>query len=110
MLRVLSIVHVAITLPTRWLAGKTQDLAKYDWGVAGMGVCVDLMEKAFQQVAKDGEKLLEDNFMMKFFMPISDRVKSFEDYLTMTFEERTAHPMCSVHNDDKALLYDLLKL
>ena len=65
MLRVLSIVHVAITLPTRWLAGKTQDLVKYDWSVADMGLCVDLMEKAFLQVAEDGEKLLEEIFIMK---------------------------------------------
>ena len=65
MLRVLSIVHVSITLPTRWLVGKTQDLEKYDWGVANMGLCVDLTEKVFLQVAKDGEKLLEENFIMK---------------------------------------------
>ena len=37
-------------------------------------------------------------------------MKPFEDYLTMTFEERTARPMCFVHNDNKALPYDLLKL
>ena len=47
---------------------------------------------------------------MKILKLISDRVKPFEDYLTMTFEERTAHPVCSIHNDDKALPYDLLKL
>ena len=110
MLRVLSIVHIAITLPMRWHARKTQDLAKYEWGVADMGLCVDLMEKAFMQVAEDGEKLIKEHFIMKCFKPISDRVKPFEDYLTMIFEERTANPMCSVHNDDKKLPYDLLKL
>ena len=30
LLRVLSIVRIAITLPTRWLAGNTEDLAKYN--------------------------------------------------------------------------------
>ena len=69
--------------------------------MTNMGLCVDLMEKSFLQVAEDGEKLLEENFIMKIFKPISDKVKPFEDFLTMTFEETTANPMCSVHNDDK---------
>ena len=30
MLRVLAILHVAVIVTTRWLAGKTQDIAKYD--------------------------------------------------------------------------------
>ena len=31
--RVLSILHIAICIPTRWLAGKTQELAEFRFGV-----------------------------------------------------------------------------
>ena len=110
MLRVLAILHVAVTVPTLWLAGKTQDLAKYDWGVADMGLCVDLMEATFLEVSEDGEMMLDEDFMMNIFKPIANKVKPFEDYLTMMFEEKTSYPMCSFNENDKVLPYDLLKL
>ena len=88
MLRVLAIVHVALTMPTWQLAGKTQDLATYDWGVADMGLSVDLMEAAFLEVSEDGENMLDEEFMMNIFKPIANKVKPFEDYLTMIFEAK----------------------
>ncbi len=48
MFRVLSILHIAICIPTRWLAGKTQELAGFQFGVRDMGWTVDLMEEAFE--------------------------------------------------------------
>jgi hypothetical protein len=53
MLRVLEIVHVAMTVPTRWLSEKTQDLSKYDYCLEGMGLCVDLLETVFLEISKD---------------------------------------------------------
>ena len=88
MLRVLTIIHVAVTVSTRWLAEKIQDLTKYDWGVADMGLSVDLMEAAFLEVSEDGEKMLDEEFMMNIFKPIANKVKPFEDYLTMIFEAK----------------------
>ena len=43
MLRVLSILHISVCLPTRWLAGNTQNLANYDFGYYDMGSAQDLM-------------------------------------------------------------------
>ena len=110
MLRVLAILQVAVTVPIQWLAEKTKDLAKYDWGVADMGLCVDLMKVAFLEVSEDGEMMLDEDFMMNIFKPIANKVKPFEDYLTMMFEEKTSYPICSFNKNDKGLSYDLLKL
>ncbi len=48
--RVLAILHVAICIPTRWLADKTQELAKFQFGVRDMGRIVDLMEDSFEKM------------------------------------------------------------
>jgi hypothetical protein len=39
--RVLAILHVAICIPTRWLAGKTQELTEFQFGVRDMGRTID---------------------------------------------------------------------
>ena len=38
-----AIVHFAFILPMRWLAGKTHELAKYNWLVASMGCVYDIL-------------------------------------------------------------------
>ena len=55
LLRVCVIIDMAIVMPTRWLAGFTQDLAGYDFGVVDMGTVIDLMESAFLEVTEDGK-------------------------------------------------------
>ena len=75
-----------------------------------MGICVDLMEAVSLEVSEDGEKMLDEEFMMNIFKPIANKVKPFEDYLTMMFEEKTSYPMCSFNENDKVLPCDLLKL
>jgi hypothetical protein len=57
---VLSILHIATWIPTRWLAGKTQALAEFQFGVQDMGWTVDLMEEAFEKIANDGEMMLDE--------------------------------------------------
>ncbi len=47
--QVLAILHVAICIPTRWLAGKTQELTEFQFGVWDMGRTIDLMEDALEK-------------------------------------------------------------
>ncbi len=74
---VLSILHIAICIPTRWFAGKTPELAEFRFGVQDMGRRVDLMEEAFEKIANDGEMMLDKEFMMNIFEPIVDQVEPF---------------------------------
>ena len=109
MLRVLSILHIAVCMPLRWLSGNCQDLAEHDFGVADMAWTVDLMEKAFTRVANNGELLLDEDFMMNIFKDISDKVPPFKEYLLFMFTEKRSNPLCSRSKDDKVLPYDLLR-
>ena len=43
LLRVLIILYISICLPTRWLAGKVEELADYDFGYWDMGRALDCM-------------------------------------------------------------------
>ena len=67
LLRVLSIMHIYICLPLGWFAGNCGNLRKYGFGVADMPKAVDLMDKAFYEITKDGDVMLDDDFMMNIF-------------------------------------------
>jgi hypothetical protein len=41
---------MAICIPTRWLAERTQELVEFQFGVQDMGQRVDLMEGAFEKL------------------------------------------------------------
>jgi hypothetical protein len=92
---VLAILHIAICIPTRWLAGKTQELAGFQFGVRDMGQKVDLIEDAFGKIACDGEMLLNEDFMMSIFQPIINQVKPFAEILEFIFEKKVAHALGS---------------
>jgi hypothetical protein len=77
LLCVLSILHIAICLPTRWLAGKTHELAEYGFGYYDMGEVLDLMEGAFEAIRDDETKILDEEFMLGIFDCISNRVDPF---------------------------------
>ena len=64
LLHVLSILHIAVCLPTRWLAGNTRDLAEHDFGYFDMGTMLDLLDGAFGEILEDGSLLLDEDFMM----------------------------------------------
>ena len=107
LLRVLSILHISICLPTRWLAGKTQDLSAYDFGYYDMGKALDLMETTFKSIVDDPKLILDEDFMMSIFSEISETVDPFQEYLTYMFEEKLSPTISkSTSIDDKVLPWD----
>ena len=64
---VLSILYMSVVIPIRWIAGECANLADYDFGVAGMGLALDLMDKGMSKVAKDGQNGLNNDHMMTMF-------------------------------------------
>ena len=67
LLRVLSILYISVCMPLRWLAGNCGDLGEYGFGVADMATVVDLMDEAFFEMVNNGEKVLDEDFMMDIF-------------------------------------------
>eukprot|EP00956_Cyclotella_meneghiniana_P011123 scaffold15566_cov34-Cyclotella_meneghiniana.AAC.1 len=109
-LRVLSILHIAICMPVRWLAGKTESLLDYDFGYYDMGKALDIMESAFMEIIDDPGKFLDEDFMMGLFSEISDKVDPFKAYLEYMFEEKLGNVVENTKSeDDKVLPYDLIR-
>ena len=77
LLHVLSILHIAICLPTRWLAGNSKDLGNYDFSYYDMGKLLDIMEDWFEEISKKGDLLLDEDFMMDMFLEIAEKLDPF---------------------------------
>ena len=96
--RVHAIIHLAIVVPHRWLAGNTHLLAEYDWSERSMGITADLLERAMSKVAEEsdenspGELFLNQSFMLKILDEIAEKVQPFKDYLAYMYE--VSNPLC----------------
>ena len=109
LLRVLSILHISVCLPTRWLTGHAHDLAEFKFGLHDMSRVADMLEKAMEEVASDGLKFLDDDFIMNIFNEIVEQVDPFEEYLNYIFEEQQSYPVGSRDKDDAMLPFDQLR-
>ena len=89
-LRVLSILHISICMPLRWLAGNCGSLAEHKFGVANMATVVDIVDKAFAKVVRNGKKLLNEDFMMGMFKQLRKKLPPFDNYLTYMLEEKSS--------------------
>ena len=56
-----------------------------------MGRVVDLLEDAIEEVAINGERLLEEDFSMNIFSDIANDIPPFHEYLMYMFEGKTSH-------------------
>lgn len=45
LVRLLSILHISVCMPVRWLAGKSHELKEHNWGPMSMGRVLDTLEK-----------------------------------------------------------------
>ena len=109
LLRVLSILHISVCMPMRWLAGNCVELKDYNFGVADMPEALDLMDVAFGKVADDGDLLLDEDFMMGMFEPLLSKINPFQDYMTYMFDEKRANLVGSNDKDDRIFPFQLLK-
>ena len=109
LLQVLSILHIAICLPTRWLAGNAKDLGQYGFSYYDMGSVLDLMEDRFEEISSDGSLMMNEDYMMDMFSSIAIKVDPFAEYLEFMFTEKQSKPVAGCKsNDEKNLPYDEL--
>jgi len=86
-LRVASVLHLAVVIPMRWLAGNTHKLVEYGWGERSIGRAIALLHDAFVEIQGDGSLLLEEEFVMHIFASLCDELPPFKEYLDYHFEE-----------------------
>jgi len=106
--RMLSIIHVAIVLPHRWLAGNAHLLSNENFGITDMAEVAELIDNGLQEISSNGELILDQDFMMGILKPIQDKVPTFKSYMEFMFELHTCYAVGSRDEVDKKLIYDEL--
>jgi hypothetical protein len=87
--RLLSIIHVAIVLPRRWLTGNVHLLAADDVGIIDMAEVAQLIHNALDEIASDGQLVLDQDFILDILDPIKEQVPAFKEYMEFMLEEHT---------------------
>ena len=87
-LHVLSILHIVVCMPLQWLAGNCGDLSQHNFAVYNMASVVDIIYKAFYEVLIDGEKLIDEDFIMVIFDGITKKLSPLQEYLNFMFDNK----------------------
>ena len=88
LVRLLSIVHLSIVMPMRWLSGKTHELKDHGWGAMSMGRAIDTLENKMEQIVEKPELLLDEAFMMGIFSEYEKELPPFKEYIDQTYKRK----------------------
>ena len=105
-LRVASILHLAVVIPMRWLAGNTHKLFEYGWGERSMERAIKLLHDAFIEIQGDGSLLLEEDFIMNIFASLYDELPPFKEYQNYHLEEKEGNVIGSRKEEERVLTID----
>ena len=87
--RLLAIMHIAISMPLRFLMGKTHEWAEeFDWGVVELGEALDCWYDAMVHLKEKPEDYLNKDYMLSIFDSIKPKLRPFQEYLDFMFEEK----------------------
>jgi hypothetical protein len=78
--QLLSILYIAVCIPCWWLAGKTHELARYDWGPMLMGQVIDTLNNAMHEIHKTPALILDEKYMMAIFGEYLHELPPFKNY------------------------------
>ena len=110
----LSIFHISVCIPFRWLAGKTHELKDYGtdfgWGAMSMSRFIDTLYKKMNELHKSPSLIVDDGFMMSIFDEYLLELPPFEEYWKATFEKRQMSVVaCSRKDGSKVVHMALLR-
>ena len=89
--RFFAIVHAAICMPFRWLAGTTHKLAHRNWGPRSMGRAIDILHSACSDIVANTRLIHDKSFMMNIFDELVSELPEFKEYMTREFETKTSN-------------------
>ena len=75
-------------MPFCYLAGKTHEFAKYNWGAATMSRVIDTLHFALKEIKEDASLILDPLYMMNIFKEYRDQLPPFKEYWELTFKKK----------------------
>ena len=92
--RLLSIWYLSITIPLRWLTGKTQELAEYGWCARSISRPINTLYEASKTLLENPSLVLSEMYMMSIFSEFMDKLPPFRQFRLDIFTERKMHVVC----------------
>jgi hypothetical protein len=86
--RLLSIIHLFIVVPCRYLAGKSHEFRIYNWGALDMSRVIDTLHLKLLKIKKQPDLMLDPIFMDNMFLEYRDELPPFQEYWNMLFKEK----------------------
>ena len=84
--RVLSILHLCIVIPVRWISAQTHLLGQYNWGARSMGRVLDILEESMDEINTNHSLILSKDYMMGIFVELHDELPPFKEFWEHKFE------------------------
>ena len=84
----LSILHLSICMPFRYLAGKSHEFKQYGWEAADMGRVLDTFYEKLQRVRDNPRLILDKLFMMDIFQEYREELPPFNEYWETLFKKK----------------------
>jgi hypothetical protein len=75
-------------MPFCYLAGKTHEIAEYNWGAADMSRVIDTLHDALNEIKEDPGLVLDPLYMMNIFKEYRDELPPFKEYWELTFKKK----------------------
>jgi hypothetical protein len=88
LVRLLSILHLSICMPFRYLAGKSHEFKQYGWGAADMGQVLDTLYDNMQMLHHEPTLILDQSFMMDIFKQYREELPPFHEYWEIIFKTK----------------------
>ena len=86
--RFMSIIHLSVSMPFRWLAGKTHELRNYDWGPMSMARVIDTLREKMSMIAGKPSLIHNETFMLDIFNEYRDELPPFQEYWDEIFTQK----------------------
>ena len=90
--RLLSIFHISVCMPFRWLAGKTHELRDFGidggWGAMSMSRVIDTLYDKMKELYTTPRLIVDDEFMMGIFNEYVEELPPFQEYWNLTFKKK----------------------
>jgi hypothetical protein len=88
LVQLLSILHLSICMPFRYLADKSHKFQQYGWGAADMGRVLDTLYENLQSLRQNLRLILDQSFMMTIFKQYCKELPPFHEYWEIIFKKK----------------------
>ena len=85
----LSIIHMSVCMPFRWLAWKTHSLKEYkNWGPPSMARVIDMLREKMNAIPEKPELILNEQFIIDIFKEYREELPPFQAYWDEMFNNK----------------------